>query len=347
MKITQVEAIPMQMGPMIVRVSTDEGMDGLGECSGRNWKVLKPFIEEILQSLVVGKDPRLTTRLWEDMFFATSRLGPMGLQTTGIGAVDIACWDLYGKAEGRPLHGTGLGWSLQPDEMRAKVEQGLEIGIKAFKIRMDWNANRQDANPEKDYQMFKMCREFLPDEIALSFDANNGYSVSTAIHQGKRFEDLGLAHFEEPLPQYDYAGLKQVAEALMAPVSSGEQEHTRWQFRDLILQGNPDIVQPDIVMAGGISEMRHIYTLAETFNKPIMPHCPSAGISNAASLQLYCTVANAVRPHEYSYEFSPKDNMVALFEEPYELEDGALRIPDRPGHGLVLNEDALQHLRLQ
>jgi len=362
MKISHVEAIPMKSGPMIVRVFTDDGLYGLGECSGRNWKVLKPFIEDILQPLVVGKDPRLTTRLWEDMFFTTSRLGPMGLQTTGIGAVDIACWDLYGKIADRPLHAllggasrqqvpvywsTGLGWRLQPHEMRAKVEQGLEIGMKAFKIRMDWNANRQDADPEKDYQMFTMCREFLPESIALSFDANNGYSVSTAISQGKRFEDLGIAHFEEPLPQYDYSGLKQVADALAIPVSSGEQEHTRWQFRDLILQGNPDILQPDIVMAGGISEMRHIYSLAETFNKPIMPHCPSAGISSAASLQLYCTVANAVRPHEYSFEFSPREDMLALFEEPYDLRDGEIHIPDRPGHGLVLQEDALARLRLE
>ncbi len=76
MKISHVEAIPMKSGPMIVRVFTDDGLYGLGECSGRNWKVLKPFIEDILQPLVVGKDPRLTTRLWEDMFFATSRLGP-------------------------------------------------------------------------------------------------------------------------------------------------------------------------------------------------------------------------------------------------------------------------------
>ena len=98
---------------------------------------------------------------------------------------------------------------------------------------------------------------------------------------------------------------------------------------------------------GGISEMRHIYSLAETFNKPIMPHCPSAGISNAASLQLYCTVANAVRPHEYSFEFSPREDMIALYEEPYDLRDGEIHIPDRPGHGLVLQEDALARLRLE
>ena len=361
MKITNVEAIPMKRGPMLVRVHTDEGVSGISEASGRNWMVLKPFIEDVLGPIVTGKDPRLTNRLWEDMFFATSRLGPMGMQTTGIGAIDNACWDIYGKAAGRPVYdllggaartriklywSTGLGWELQPKEMLAKVEQGYELGIRAFKIRMDWNANRQDADLAKDLAMFKMCREFLPDDVPLSFDANNGYSVGAAINQGKAFEQLGIAHFEEPLPQYDYLGLRQVVDALAVPVSSGEQEHTLWQFRDLILNGNPDILQPDIVMAGGITELRKIYTLGETFNKPVMPHCPSAGVSSAASMHLYSTITNAVRPHEYSFEFSaPKEEMESLFEEPFVVEGEEAIVPDRPGLGLVINEQALERLK--
>ena len=362
MKITNVEAIPLRTGPMLIRVSTDEGITGIGEASGRYWQVLKTFIEENIKPVVTGKDPRLTNQLWEDMFFSTSRLGPMGMQTTGIGAVDIACWDIFGKSVGMPLYdllggaarthvkmywSTGLGWQMQPQEMLAKVQEGYEKGFRAFKIRMDWNANRQDADPVKDLEMFRLCREFLPKDIPLSFDANNGYSVGTAINQGKRFEELGIAHFEEPLPQYDYLGLKQVVDALDVPVSSGEQEHTRWKFRDLILTGNPDILQPDIVMAGGVSEVRIIYRLAETFNKPVMPHCPSAGISSAASLHLYATVTNAVRPHEYSYEFSgPREEVESLFEEPLVLENGEITLPDRPGLGLVINERALDRLKL-
>lgn len=262
----------------------------------------------------------------------------------------LPLYDLLGGAARTHIKvywSTGLGWNLQPQEMLAKVEAGYEEGFRAFKIRMDWNANRQDADPAKDLDMFKLCRQYLPDDVPLSFDANNGYSVGTAINQGKRFEELGIAHFEEPLPQYDYCGLKQVVDALAVPVSSGEQVHTRWQFRDLIQLGDPDILQPDIVMAGGISEVRKIYTLAETYNKPVMPHCPSAGVSNAASLHLYATVTNAVRPHEYSREFSgPKESVESLFEEPLELKDGEAILSDRPGLGLVINEEALERLRL-
>ena len=362
MKITDVEAIPLRMGPVLVRVHTDEGIVGIAEASGRTREVLKPYVEEVLKPILVGRDPCRTGQLWEEMFFATSRLGPKGLQTTGIGAVDIACWDILGKSVGMPVYdllggaartrikvywSSGMGWKLRPEEMLTRVEEGYELGFRAFKIRMDWNANRQDADPEKDFQMFELCRRNLPDGVPLSFDANNGYSVSTAIIQGKRFEELGIAHFEEPVPQYDYLGLRQVADALDVPVSSGEQEHTRWQFRDLILNAGPDILQPDIVMAGGISEVRRIYTLAEAFNKPVMPHCPSAGLACAASLHLYATLTNAVRPHEFSWELAgTREEVASLLEEPLVPVDGYVTLPDRPGLGLQIRDDKLARLRL-
>ena len=362
LKITDVEAIPLKLGLVLVRVSTNEGIVGISEAWHSNWEVLKPFIEEVLKPIVVGSDPRRTDRLWEEMFFKTTRLGPMGLQTTGIGAIDIACWDILGKSLGRPIYdllggaartrfkvywSSGYGFSRSPDEMLKVVEQGYELGFRAFKIRMDWDANRQDADPEKDFEMFKLCREFLPDDIPLGFDANNGYSVSTAIRQGRRFEDLGIAHFEEPVPQHDYQGLRQVADALDVPVSSGEQEYTRWQFRDLILIGNPDILQPDIVLAGGISEVRNIYTLADVFNKPVMPHCPSATIAAAASLHLYATVTNGVRPHEFSYEgFSSREQLESLFLEPLRPGDGYVALSDKPGLGLEIDDKVLEQHRM-
>lgn len=365
MKITSVKATLLKTGPLLVRVETDEGIYGIGEAPGRNASALKPFIEDFLAPVVVGQDPRHTTRLWDEMFIATSRMGPKGLQTTGVGAVDIALWDIAGKVAGMPLHAllggaartrlklywsVGEGWGLQPEEMLAKVQQGYEQGFTAFKIRMDWFANRQDADTQKDFEMFRLCREYLPSNIPLSFDVNNGYSVSTAIRQGEKFQELGIEHYEEPLPPYDYTGLRQVVDALSVPVSSGEQEHTRWQFRDLILTANPDIIQPDIVMAGGITEVRRIITLAETFNKPPMPHCPTPAISAAASWHLYSTSVNAVRPHEYSTELPPilfpegAPGFYELFEEPLLPKDGYIELPDKPGLGLTIDEKAFKAL---
>jgi D-arabinonate dehydratase/D-galactarolactone cycloisomerase len=356
MKITNITVDKLRHRGALVRVYTDEGIVGLGESPA--FPALGAYIEEALKPIVVGKDPRLTTRLWDEMFYGTTRTGPKGLQTTAIGAVDIACWDIAGKAAGKPISdllggaarttmpvylSIGQGWAKQPEEMLELVQAGFAAGYRAFKIRMDWNSDRQDANPAKDMRMFTLCRQFLPAEVPLSFDANNGYSVSTAINQGRGFEALGIAHFEEPLPQYDYLGLRQVADALNVPVSSGEQEHTRWQFRDLIQIGNPDILQPDIVMAGGISEVRRIFDLAGTFNKPIMPHCPSAGISSAASLHLYSTYVNATRPHEYQV-WNPES--LELYTNPIVPKDGAVTLPDGPGLGLEIDPAGLEKLRI-
>lgn len=355
MKITDVRVDPLRIRGAIVRVFTDEGIVGLGEAS--NNPGLRGLIEEGLKPLIVGKDPRQMVRLWDTMFYGTTRTGPKGLQTTAIGAIDIALWDIAGKAANQPISellggparttmpvylSIGLGWGKQPKEMLALVERGYEAGHRAFKIRMDWNSDRQDADPAKDLEMFRLCREFLPAEIPLSFDCNNGYSVSTAIRQGRAFEDLGIAHFEEPLPQYDYLGLRQVVDALDVPVSSGEQEHTRWQFRDLIQIANPDILQPDIVMAGGITESRRIYDLATTYNKPTMPHCPSAGISSAASMHLYSTYVNAVRPHEYQV-WDPE--VLTLYRNPILPKDGVVTLPTAPGLGLEIDEAAFEKLK--
>ncbi len=204
-----------------------------------------------------------------------------------------------------PLYwSTGSGWRMDTTEMLSQVKAGWDSGFRAFKIRMDWRGWRQDANPDKGFEMYRLVRESLAPKIHLGFDANNGYSVSTAIQRGRRFEALGINHFEEPIPNYDLPGLKQVADALDVAVPAGEQDAYRWHFHNLVLLGDPDILQPDILNAGGISEVKRIYDMATTLNKPVMPHSPQAGINSMASRHVYSTVEYAVRPHEFSAEFS-------------------------------------------
>jgi D-arabinonate dehydratase/D-galactarolactone cycloisomerase len=227
------------------------------------------------------------------------------------------------------------------------VKVGFDMGFEAFKIRMDWKGWRQDANPTKDYEMFKLVREFLSEGQYLGFDANNGYSVSTAIQQGRKFEELGIDHFEEPLPNWDLPGLKQVADALDVAVSAGEQDAYRWWFHHLVLLGDPDILQPDILSAGGPSEVKKIFDLATMWNKPVMPHSPQAGINSMASLHTYSTVQNATRPHEFSTEFSgPLDDVHELYGDVVIPVKGQMHLSDRPGLGIELNENAVTKLTL-
>lgn len=343
-------------GRPIVQVFTDEGVTGIAE-GGRSVSVFRAYLEDVIKPLLVGLDPRQPKQIREILALGVGQRATR-LPSQIVGAIDIACWDITGQSAGLPLYqifggahrtdialywSIGNGWKKSPEEMLADVQAGYERGFRAFKIRMDWRDYRQDADPAKDFELFRVCREWLPDDVPLSFDANNGYSVPTAIVQGRKFEALGIAHFEEPLPQYDLQGLRQVVDALDCAVSSGEQETSSWRIRDMVDLGNPDILQPDILNVGGLSEMLRVYEYAVLTNKVVMPHSPNVGINLVASLHAYATVTNAVRPHEFSEEFTgPADAIATLFNEPIIPANGRIVLPDRPGLGLTLNQDALR-----
>ena len=343
-------------GRLLLQIHTDEGITGIAEAS-RNLKIVKAYVDELIKPLLVGTDPCRQRKIWELL-----SLGE-GQQATSfpsqiVGSIDVALWDISGKAANMPIYkllggarrtdiplywSRGNGWSKSPEEMLEEVQEGYDKGYRSFKIRMDWRDYRQDADPKKDFALFKKCREWLPDDCPLSFDANCGYSVPTAIEQGRRFEEMGIAHFEEPLPQYDFPGLKQVVDALDCSVSTGEQEISSWRFRDLIALGNPDILQPDVLNVGGLSEMMRVYEMAVVHNKIVMPHSPSVGANSMASLHLYSTVTNAVRPHEFSEEFTgPAEEVSKLYKEPVLPKNGVISLPDRPGLGLELDPQALK-----
>lgn len=356
MKITDITVTPLKIGKGLLRVQTDTGVEGWAEAPGGNNAIFDAYLQSIIKPNLMGKDPRLISRHWETLTLGKeAKMNKVPARVVGV--IDIALWDLMGKDAGMPVHmlmggaarkeiplywSTGSGWRMQPEEMLELVKTGWDMGYRAFKIRMDWKGWHQDIDPNKDYQMFKLVREFLPPEIYLGFDANNGYSVSTAIQQGRLFEELGIDHFEEPIPHYDLPGLKQVSDALDVAVSAGEQDAYRWWFHHLVLLGNPDILQPDILNAGGPSEVKRIYELAETLDKPVMPHSPQAGINSMASLHVFSTVQTATRPHEFSTEFSgPLDEIAELYGESVIPKDGQMILSDAPGLGIELNEDAV------
>lgn len=362
MKITEITNTPLSTGKGLLRVQTDAGVEGWAEAPGRNGAIFGAYLDNVVKPVLVGEDPRPIGRHWETLALGKNE-SAYKLPGWVVGVIDVALWDLLGKEMGLPVHtlmggaarttiplywSTGSGWRMQPGEMLELVKQGWDMGFRAFKIRMDWRGWRQDADPEKDFAMFKVVREFLSPEVYLGFDANNGYSVSTAIQQGRRFEALGIDHFEEPIPHYDLPGLKQVADALDVAVSAGEQDAFRWWFHQLVLLGNPDILQPDILNAGGPSEVKRIYEMAVTLDKPVMPHSPQAGINSLASLHTYATLQNATRPHEFSTEFSgPLDDVADLYGTDVLPKDGVMEISDKPGLGIELNEAAVARLTVR
>ena len=354
MKITDVKATAMR--PLLVQVYTDEGIMGIGECSPMNTRVIAHFVNTALKPILVGEDPLEIGKLWNKMTFGTYKLGVQGTQPEAIAGVDIALWDILGKVAGLPIHtllggcyrekvlmyaSIGGGASATPAEMVKRVEAHLDKGFKAIKIRMDWGVARQDVDPAKDLEMFRQVKAITGDDIPLSFDANNGYSISTAIQQGRKFEELGIYHFEEPVAQYNYEGMATVADALDVPISAGEHEYTRWQFRDLIQQAKVDIIQPDVVKCAGISEMYKIAVLGSTYNKHFVPHQTQPTIGTAANLHVNTALQSATRPQEYTGQNPQLDE---LFKEPLVFEDGYIHVPQKPGLGLELDEEKLRKL---
>jgi len=359
MKITDIRADTLSIGPTIVRVFTDQGVTGLSEIGWHDPAMFRPHLEHVIKPMLLGEDPLQPERHWERLFHGTHEK-PYPTPVWYIGAIDIALWDIVGKVAGLPLHAllggaarrtiplywsTGGGGNRTPEQMLAAMRAGWDQGYRSFKIRMDWGPLRIDADPAKDRAMVRLCSESLPAGTWLGFDANRGYSVSTAIRQGRVLEELGVAHFEEPLPPYDRLGVRAVAAALDIPVSTGENEHDRWGFRDLIALGDPDILQPDILDTGGITEVRRIFELAAVHGKPVMPHSPATGILLAASTQLYATVATATQPHELSTEYGPTPEQLAELLGPNVLpHDGSITLSDAPGLGLTLDERVLARL---
>ena len=354
MKITDVKATAMR--PILVQVYTDEGVMGIGECSPMNAKVVAHFVNTALKPILVDENPLEINKLWNKMTFRTYKLGVQGTQPEAIAGVDIALWDILGKVAGLPIHtllggcyrekvlmyaSIGGGGGSTPAQMAKRVEDHLDKGFKAIKIRMDWGVANRDANPAKDLEMFRQVKAITGDDIPLSFDANNGYSISTAIQQGRKFEELGIFHFEEPVAQYDYEGMAEVADALDVPISAGEHEYTRWQFRDLIQQAKVDIIQPDVVKCGGISEMHKIAVLGSVYNKHFVPHQTQPTIGTAANLHVISSLQHANRPQEYTGQ-NPK--LDSIFKEPLVFEDGYIHVPQKPGLGLELDEKKLSEL---
>lgn len=356
MRITDLSVTVLQRRSIFVQVFTDEGVTGIGECSPMHAPVIANFVETALKPLVIGEDPLQIDRVWTKMWSTRYKLGVMGAHLEAMAGIDIALWDILGKVAGLPVcvllggcyrdkvqmyASIGGGAPLSPSEMAKKVEAALEKGFRAIKIRMDWGVARQDVDPEKDYQMFRECKRVTGDDIPLSFDPNNGYSVSTAIRQGRRFEELGIYHYEEPVAQHDYDGIAQVAAALDVPVSAGEHEYTRWQFRDLIHQARVDIIQPDVVKCGGISEMKRIATLGEVYNKHFVPHQTQPTIGTAANVHVIASLLWATRPQEYTGQNPVLDS---VFVEPLTFVDGYITVPKTPGLGLTIDQQRLKAL---
>lgn len=358
LKITAVEPYRLQTGSLFVLVRTSEGVSGLGEVSPMNTRVLEAVVRHSLAPIVVGKNPLDVGRIWDEMLHATYKLGTAGSQPEAMAGIDIALWDILGKTAGLPIHQLLGGRRKDKVRLYASIGNGAQNpvadqvkkavaaasqGYTAVKMRMEWSSRATDVNPAKDWELVSTVRKELGDRLDLYYDANNGFSVATAIRLGRRFQDeLNVLHYEEPIAQHDYAGYAEVCAALDMAVAAGEHEYTLWQFRDLIERAKVDVVQPDLVKCAGLSEAVRIAHLAQAHGKVLVPHQTQQTIGHTANVHFLAAFDNSAHAQEYSWVPERAAKLWTLFKQDLSPKAGYATVPDGPGLGLELDEAAMK-----
>jgi D-galactarolactone cycloisomerase len=345
----------------IVIVETDEGLVGYGEARGIP-HLQKSIVEQYLRPMLIGQDPTKPEYLWEKMY-NTSRVGlslkfghtlpaysggSRGETMCAISGVDIALWDLYGKSLGLPVYkllGGGVrdritayasgGWK-SAEHAGEEALSYVREGYQAVKMRV----GLIDDPVSNSVKRVEAVRKAVGDEIGIMVDAHGSLSVSQAKVLAKHIEQYDISWFEEPLSPDNRSGCAEVRANTCIPIATGENDMTRFEFKELIELHAADILQPDVSVAGGITEMRRIGALASAFGLRVEPHVWGSNILAAASLQL-----SAAMPNCTLFEVVQSWNPILFELSDLSLKpeaDGCIAIPNKPGLGIELDPDYLR-----
>ncbi len=362
-KITNVKPFVFEKATF-VKIETDAGVSGWGEGDHEFTAINATIVEKIFKPRLIGKNPFDSEYLWKDLFFEGFEGGSTGFVPGALAGVDNALWDLKGRLLNLPAHQLLGGSKVEkvavygsygrrkkdgfktPDEMAAEAMKFVEQGYKTIKARMQ--LYDRDRNPPFNftYDCVKTIRKAIGDGIELFVDFNNGYTASKAIELGlKLYEHFNVKAIEEPVSSMDYHGLRKVVEALPCDVNAGEHEYNKWQFRDLIIIGNPDCLNLDVIKCGGISECKKIASMGEAFEKEVMTHNTRPTLATAATLNLIASINNAAKTQEFS-GMRPDLKLSQLFNAQLKFEDGFLYVPQGAGLGLEVNEAEMEKQKL-
>lgn len=374
MKITDVEAIVLRQADvnegiadgsqddLVVRIHTDEGITGIGEVDSSpelvQALVQAPSSHAVavsLRDVLIGEDPMDVERLWQKMYRGLIYFGRRGIAIHAISGLDIALWDIKGKALGKPVYellGTphrdrvrAYASMLMPDTTAEVTEAITALKEQNFTaVKLGWGPLGKDS--KQDVALAAAAKEAAGDGVEIMIDAGLGYvaDAKRAIEVAREYEQIGIYWLEEPFEPDEYEAYAELADAVDIRVTAGEQDATWWGFRELIDRAHVDLVQPDVTRCGGITETLKIAELAHSQGKETVPHAWKSGIIKAASL--HC---NAVMPdgiwQEYCVADTPIAKTLTVQRLPIEA-DGYVAVPTTPGLGVDLDEDVLESLRV-
>src|SRR5919108_2968055 len=355
MKISRITPLVLAGRYVLVRVETDEGVAGIGECSPMSAPLVVAALKHSLAPAAIGQDPLRIEALWERLMIGTYKVEGR-LQAMALSGIEMACWDIKGKAFGVPVYQL-LGGAYRdrvrmyatmdrdtPANMARLAERCLEAGFTAVKVKV---ATRQgfDARPDTTLECARAVRGAIGDGVDMLMDANSAWSVPNAIRMCRALEPYDVWHLEQPVPERDLDALAQVNQHTTIPITFGEEDFSLWRYRDAIVRGACEVVQPDPIKAGGLLTCQKVAHLAEAFGKAFTPHDTSMHVGMAATLQLVAAVPNARGPQECRLPPTRAPAAVPdeLLAEPFRLDaDGCLAVPQRPGLGVELNEEIVR-----
>ena len=329
----------------LVFITTEDGTRGIGYA----WSLLggatatRCVLQDDFAPLLVDEDALDHERLWEKLHRRLQSVGRRGLVTQAMAAVDLALWDIKGKIcglpvykllggcrESAPVYGSDGGWLyMSVSEMLAAFEGYLEQGMMGVKMKIG------HEDPREDIRRVSEVRKGLGDDVWIAADANQKWDLPTAMWVGRALEQLGVAWFEEPLLCEDIPGHAKLAAALDIPIAMGETLGSRFEFHAYLRADAVDILQPDIIRVGGITEMVKVVTLADVAQLPVAPHHMIE-----STIQVACGVMRS-GPIEYM------PWVAGAFAEPMQIKDGQMLPPQKPGLGLEIPEEIIRRFRVE
>jgi L-alanine-DL-glutamate epimerase-like enolase superfamily enzyme len=369
MRITNVEAIILRLpvrqaiadgtqDDLLIRIETDEGITGTGEVD-TSPEVGKAVVDAEmshgtcygLREILVGQDPLDIEQIWESMYRKTLYYGRHGAVVHAMSGVDMALWDILGKASRKPVHKL-LGGSFCEDvrayasmlmpstvpEVQESVRRYVEQGFTA--VKLGYGPLGKDV--KKDVTLAAAAKEAAGKDVEVMIDIGHGYSLKMALQAAREFEQLGIYWMEEPLPPDDFEDYRRLCDSTSLRIAAGEQDVGRWVFRRLIWYCRLDVIQPDISRVGGLTEAKRIAYMAHDANRPCVPHAFRTGVLVAACLHLIAAIPNSLFL-EFSVTESPLRR--EILTEPFRVVGGRVAVPQKPGLGIEINEATVKKYR--
>ena len=347
----------------IVRVHTDEDLIGLGEATYSKKEPVVAAAVEHMKAELIGEDPSRIEYLWHKIYRVSSysgiwrMAGPVWM--SAMSGIDQALWDLKGKVAGMSVvdllggkfrdrvhlytHFAGATPEESAEYARGRVEMGF-TALKSGARSSDgygFDLYRDDGCPAETAEHFAAVRAEVGPDVKLLIDCHGRFTVGGAIRLAKALEPYDLYCFEDPVAPEDLSGYPKVRRETSIPIMGSERLNTKTQYRQLLELDGIDIAQPDLIYAGGITEVRKIAAFADTYHVPISFHNTKGPVGILAAAHLGASIPN-VAPMEFVTGIDWRDDILT---EPLQVEDSSLVIPDGPGLGVELNMDEVEKHR--